>query len=201
MTSCELCENISGTPQNILVFRRPILDPAPQYHIDRGTDYIHREDCYEFRCRCPLGQAIPLDTWLENEDWTIHNFDSNKHCIHLLLVLTIYEAERLKNLDQELVNPLSLRVYKAATKNMNWEILETGFNTSLTIPGYPQFIQMSEIPFYTVKYKDKKWSCTCNGFYYHKHCKHIKKMQAREDAIQNRRDLGISLATLFNSNK
>lgn len=34
---------------------------------------------------------------------------------------------------------------------------------------------------YTVKKSNGKWSCTCPGFMYNKHCKHIKAMKEKHD--------------------
>ena len=50
---------------------------------------------------------------------------------------------------------------------------------------------------YTVKSCGKDVSCTCKGFIYHKNCKHVNRIIKREKAMQNRRDLGISLAVLY----
>lgn len=50
---------------------------------------------------------------------------------------------------------------------------------------------------YAVKSYGNDVSCSCKGYIYHNKCKHVNWVIKREKRVQNRRDLGISLAVLY----
>ena len=229
MDECEVCEQLEGSAPVHTIYRSDVFyDFAniPEEYDDgllAGWGNVRKEGCYRFSCTCGGYSVI-------SEGWTPEEFDSNNDCMCLLIILIIYETERLNNLNQNFINNLDQEfldslgerllkhlgreltdshsgseVYKEITKKFTWEQLEGEFIKNGQYSRYGlEYVEIYDnymIPIYDVIYRNKEWSCTCKGFYYHKHCKHIKTVKAKEQAMQNRRDLGISLATLFNSNK
>lgn len=197
--SDEICETVDGSIPIVKVIRKQIWDPAPLEANSVGIYNIKRKGCFEFTCRCIDKKGVTL----KNEGWTINKYiDKKNHCIHLLSLLTVYEMQRLKLLNQEPKDNLSVLLHKSAEENMSYEDAEECFNY-YKITDDIQAIFLTDPSMrkhYTVKCSKKKWSCSCKGYKNHLHCKHIDKVKLDEERKQNRRELGISLAILSQQN-
>ena len=213
MTECEVCETVNSTERYCTVYRE-------------GNEFSDITRLYRWHCTCPKGRKsvrararVGRPTF-DNIEFMSEMFlnDGEIYCEHLLKLFVLYEVKRSPNYSptsgiKHVCRGLAFQRTIDLVRNIydnnknNFEEIETIFKTNKGLE-YRPYRCLSRIEFkgssneqYTVKYQDKEWSCTCKGFYYHKHCKHIKTVKAKEQAMQNRRDLGISLAILFNNNK
>ncbi len=147
---------------------------------------------FRFYCNCNYEEVSNDELLQEN---------SPPICNHLLAVLTLYECQRLAQF-----GPLEKRILKLKKildgNLWSFETMHDKFNETAQYSwcGSVYVRNPKEAPTHTVTQKNNTWTCTCKGFQYHKKCKHPKLIQeriiAREEALQNRRELCISLATL-----
>lgn len=210
----EICERVEGSIPEYIISRREENIWVPFVtgivNLDYATQDIEYRpvvvtDSYEFSCSCPKGR----DQRIRNEGWTFKNYDKTKHCPHLFTVLTIYEHHRIEaqrswimNMIQAPRDNINIKAYDIACKVISYKKLNNEFNKGGN--KYCQTIKMTdkfEMQNYTVNKIAKSWLCSCKGFHYHGWCKHINKIKNREAHKQDMRELGISLAIKYFSQK
>ena len=205
---CEaICEEVQGSEQFIRIRRK-------RDHGDTGGQANGRfpiglvDGCYKFQCSCPFGRKIG---WIGNMGWNFYKFDGDKHCAHLFGVLTIYEHER--NIRRGIIldnekDVHEVRALNVANKIFNYRLLEKKFSQlgqQRPMPiGEREIKLIDESYKHTVKCstgRDPVWECTCKGFKFWGHCKHINYVKSNEIYKQHRRELGISLALKYVTEK
>jgi hypothetical protein len=187
MTSdeCVQCETVKGTEQ---------------------WNYVHRFTFSNgklkgFQCTCDYH-------YTHNGYWSKINdlqCDFENICSHILPILVMHTVHSLHKLKKPL-SPFVRILYDTFRDKWNIKDINENFASGGghfregTIPmkwqEWRHAMCVKETPEYTVKLKNKKLRCSCLGFKYHKKCKHLKIIEERKPFYQNRRELGISLATL-----
>ena len=193
-----LCEQITGSTPHHIIRRFPIYQSTYRDPTRPWLGLLIREQIpfsYRFYCNC---------NYVNVRNDEIVQLNRPQICNHLLPVLALYECKRLEQFGP-LPKPL-LRIKQKIETNKNFDLsfesMHDKFNETAQDSwcGTIYVKNPKEAPIHTVTHKDNAWTCTCKGFQYHKKCKHPKLIQeriiAREEALQNRRELGISLATL-----
>lgn len=201
---CEaICEKVSGS-DNIAILRRCMDFDAvlgsPLPIREQPPWSVHSPGCYKFRCSCVIGKKRG---WVGNRDWSFNKYDREKYCKHLFIVLTIYEHERKKQLGMLIDNNIDkndIMAYNLANKRFSYELLEDKFNVHTR--GWREQIKLYDKSDnkYTVKCdvpREAVWECTCKGYHFWGHCKHINYVKNNEMYKQYRRELGISLAVKY----
>lgn len=170
-----------GTPQIYILSRIPIYNESPE------------EDTYYYSCNCEKNYNRKLFFRINyNErDKVIYSIERSRElCIHITNailkeeVVTIYEYQGI-----------TIENFKRDTIQHN-AFRDIIYQRLLRVRPIKQS-DPEEYPQYNIKNKNNTWSCTCKGFKYHKHCKHIKNIQKEEIHKQNIREVGISLAIKY----
>ena len=209
---CEaICEEVEGSQQFTTIQRKRDHDASPVYppwSLYSPPWSFHSPGCYKFRCTCEIGIKTG---WVGNKDWDFNKFDREKHCPHLFVVLTLYEnqrnIERGGMLMDNKIHANEVRAFNAISKNFSYYLLEYEFNKSRYGAGLMKRIKLydkSNINKYTVKCsaaRDPVWECTCKGYKFRGCCKHINYVKNNEMYKQYRRELGISLALKYVTEK
>ena len=170
-----------GTPQTYILYRIPIYSESSE------------EDKYYYSCNCEKNNNRKLHFKFNNNesDKIIYSIEKSKEvCIHItnailkeeLVAIYEYQGITIENFKRDTIQYNAFR--------------DVIYQRLLRVRQIKQS-DPDEYPHYNIKNKNNTWSCTCKGFKYHKHCKHIKNIQKEEIHKQNIRELGISLAIKY----
>ena len=194
----ELCQEIEenytqkGSPQTYIMMREgkkisdiPWANTSPDLNNIRNDGHL-----YSYKCNCTKnkGQKFYFKTSKQFKkfvEWSDTQF--NEACSHIQIIalkekLVMICENKGKGPEDFSIESVEYRsfceiIYQRILKCRSFNETDTNL-----------------FPTYTIKNKNNEWSCTCKGFHYHSHCKHIKLTQQEEAHKQAIRELGISLA-------